>query len=61
MAKYVIHHIERLVGLFEVEAESEDDAILEFNRKVDNGEIDFSDMELTFCQNIARRQTDDTK
>ena len=46
MKRYKIIHKEELVGWFYVEANSEEEALEEWNRKVSNGEVDFSDMEL---------------
>lgn len=43
---FKITHIEEIVGVYYVEAESKDDALLTFKSKADNGEIDFGDMEL---------------
>ena len=53
MANYKITHTEVLVDWFYVEADSEEDAIIEFNRKVRNGEIDFSDLFVEDISNVA--------
>lgn len=41
MKTYEVTYVERLVHTFYIEAESEKDAIEEFNRKGHNGELDF--------------------
>lgn len=45
--KYIIIYNETVTHEFFVEAESEEDAEIEFKYQVDNGEIDFSDGEVT--------------
>lgn len=45
--KYMIIYNETVTHEFFVEAESEEDAEIEFKDQVDNGEIDFSDGEVT--------------
>lgn len=45
--KYTIIYNETVTHWFDVEAESEEEALDEFNFQVDNGEIDFSDGEVT--------------
>jgi hypothetical protein len=54
MATYKIVHTEELVGWFYVEADSEEEAIEEYNRQVNNGEIDFSDLEMVDSTDVAR-------
>lgn len=48
--KYNIRHEETLVGFFEVEAESREQAIESFYRDVSDGKIDFSDLELVHSE-----------
>ena len=48
--KYNIRHEETLVGFFEVEAESKEQAIESFYRDVSDGKIDFSDLELVHSE-----------
>jgi hypothetical protein len=45
--KYTIIYNETVTHWFDVEAESEEEALDEFNFQVDNGEIDFSRGEVT--------------
>jgi hypothetical protein len=45
--KYTIIYNETVTHWFYVEAESEEEALDEFNFQVDNGEIDFSRGEIT--------------
>ena len=52
MAEFKIVHREELVGEFYIEADSEEDAIRKFNFMVDNGEIDFSDMEMVNSSDV---------
>ena len=47
MKTYRIEHRETLVGWFYVEAETPAEALEEYHYQVSNGQIDFSDMELT--------------
>lgn len=46
MAIYKIVHKEELIGWFYVEADSEEEALEEFGFQVNDGRIDFSDMEM---------------
>ena len=46
MASYKIIHKEELVGWFYVEADSEKEALAKYDEMVNNGEIDYSDMEM---------------
>lgn len=46
MQKYRIVHREELVGYFDVEADSKEGAVEEFFRLINDGKIDFSDMEM---------------
>ena len=55
MAEFKIVHREELVGEFYLEADSEEDAIQKFNFMVDNGEIDFSDMEMVDSSDTPKR------
>lgn len=45
--KYTIIYNETVTHWFHIDAESEEEAEAEFNRQVNNGEIDFSDGEVT--------------
>ena len=51
--KYKITHTEALIDYFYVEAENEKDAIDVFNQKVENGEIDFSRVEMVDSSDVA--------
>ena len=51
--KYKITHTETWVDYFYVEAENEKDAIDVFNQKVENGEIDFSRVEMVDSSDVA--------
>ena len=53
MATYKIKHCEKLTGIFYVEADSEADAIDEFDRMCSAGEIDFSDLEMIDSEDTA--------
>ena len=53
MKKYKIVHTEKLVGEWYVEAESSEGAIEAFMTQVNNGKIDFSDMELVYSEDNA--------
>ena len=44
---------EELIGWFYVEANSEEEALEEWNFKVNNGEIDFSDMDMVDSSDTA--------
>lgn len=51
--RYKIIHTETLVGHYEIEANSEQEAVYEFCKRCANGEIDFSDLELVNGENVA--------
>jgi len=53
MATFKIRHEETLVGYFYVEADSEEEAIIEYMHQVNDGEIDFSDMEMIDSSDTA--------
>lgn len=53
MAIYKIIHTEELVGEFYVEADSQAEALKEYEYQVDNGSIDFSDMEMVDSSDVA--------
>ena len=53
MKTYKIIHKEEIVGRFYVEANSPDEALEEYRYQVDNGKIDFSDMELIDSEDVA--------
>ena len=46
MKNFRIVHREELVGYFYVQAETPEEALREWYHQVNNGEIDFSDMEM---------------
>ena len=53
MKTYKIVHKEELVGWFYVEADSPEEAIEQWRYKVDNGEVDFGDMEMVDSEDIV--------
>lgn len=53
MSTFKIIHREELIGCFYIDAASEDDAIREYERLARNGEIDYSDMEITSSSDEA--------
>lgn len=53
MAEYKIIHREELVGWFYVHANSKEEALEKWRNQVNNGEIDFSDMEMVDSSEIA--------
>lgn len=53
MATYKIIHKEELIGWFYVEADSEEEALDEFDFQVNDGKVDFSDMEMINSSNEA--------
>ena len=53
MAIYKIRHREELYGELFVEADSEEDAIAEYYFQLNNGQIDFSDMEMVDSSDVA--------
>lgn len=57
MAEYKIIHREELVGWFYVHANSEEEALEKWNRKVNNGEVDFSDLDLVDSSDTAELVT----
>lgn len=59
MATYKIIHKEELVGWFYVEADSKEEALEEFGFQVNNGQIDFSDVELIDSSDEAVLEYDD--
>lgn len=50
---YKIVHREELVGWFFVEAESEEEALEKYHHQVNNGRVDFSDLEMVDSSDIA--------
>lgn len=46
MASYKIIHKEELVGWFFVEANNEEEALAKYEAMVNNGEVDYSDLEM---------------
>ena len=46
MKTYKIIHEEKLSGYFYIEANSPEEAIEEYNYMIENGQIDFSDLEM---------------
>lgn len=57
MAEYKIIHREELVGWFYVHANSKEEALEKWNRKVNNGEVDFSDLDLVDSSDTAELVT----
>lgn len=54
MAKeYKIVHTETLVGWFYVDADSPEEALEEYHRQLNDGKIDFSDMEMIDGSDVA--------
>ena len=53
MKTYKIIHTEKLIGWFYVDAENEESAIKEFHHQVENGEIDFSYMQMDDSSDVA--------
>lgn len=53
MKEYRIIHTEKLVGWFYVYAKSEEDALEIYHDAVNDGQIDFSDMELVDSEDTA--------
>ena len=51
--EYKIIHREELIGWFYVEADSEDEALEVFYDDVNNGRVDFSDIELVDSSDTA--------
>ena len=56
MKTYKIIHKEELVGWFYVEADSPEEAIEQWRYKVDNGEVDFGDMEMVSSEDAVEGQ-----
>lgn len=46
MKTYTIRHEETLVGYYEIEAESPEEALNKFEYKTSEGEIDFTDLDM---------------
>lgn len=55
--KFKIVHREELVGFFYVEADTPEEALDKYHEKVNNGEIDFSDMEMIDSDDIAEEDS----
>ena len=53
MAIYKIKHREERYGEFFVEADSEEEAMDEYENQLNNGQIDFSDMEMINSSDAA--------
>lgn len=58
MKTFRIVHREELVGWFYVEAETKEEALREWYRQVNNGEIDFSDMEMVDSSDEAQEMSE---
>jgi hypothetical protein len=59
MKTFRIVHREELVGYFYVEAETPEEALKEWYHQVNNGEIDFSDMEMDDSSEEAIEMSED--
>lgn len=46
MKTYTIRHEETLVGYYEIEAESPEEALEKYEKMCDDGEIDFTDLDI---------------
>lgn len=53
MKEYRITHKEELIGYYYIEAQTEAEALEKFSRMAANGEINFSDMEMTDSSDIV--------
>ena len=53
MSQYRIIHKETLVGWFYVDANDDDEALENYKHLVDNGEIDFGDLEMVDSSDTA--------
>lgn len=58
MKTYTIRHEETLVGYYEIEAESPEEALNEFEYKTSEGKIDFSDLDMIRCKNTVHETKD---
>lgn len=56
MKTWKIVHKEELVGYFYVEAETAEDALEEYAYQVENGQIDFSDMEMVDSEDTVEEE-----
>lgn len=53
MKTWKIVHREELVGWYYVEAETAEDAMEEWKHRVENGQIDFGDMEMVDSDDVV--------
>lgn len=53
MKTWKIIHREELVGWYYVEAETVEDAMEEWKRRVENGQVDFGDMEMVDSDDVV--------
>lgn len=51
--RYEIRHTETLVGFYEVEADTEEEALDEFDALCWEGKIDLSDLDMLDTSNVA--------
>jgi hypothetical protein len=58
MKTYTIRHEETLVGYYEIEAESPEEALELFDYKTSEGKIDFSDLDMIRGQNTVHETKD---
>ena len=56
MKNWKIVHKEELVGYFYVKAETAEDALEEYAYQVENGQIDFSDMEIVDSEDTVEEE-----
>lgn len=61
MKTFRIVHREELVGFFYVEAETPEEAVQEWYHQVNDGKIDFSDMELVDSSDEAVEMSENEK
>lgn len=53
MKTWKIVHREELVGWYYVEAETAEDAMEEWKHRVENGQVDFGDMEMVNSDDVV--------
>ena len=56
MKTWKIVHKEELIGWFYVEAETAEEALEQYKYNVDNGEIDFGDMEMINSEDTVEEE-----
>ena len=53
MKTWKIVHREELIGWYYVEAETAEDAMKEWKHRVENGQVDFGDMEMVDSDDVV--------